>query len=130
MSQEGETCLKEITKVVSHCIELRNKELEKLLFINPLHLVLPDLTSENALSGYMLIVSDNGTTAKLVNHILLIFKGSLYEMHSRKVAPSIFCIINTIKQIRDIEYQIAKKSGKLTLHFNKSDLLNLQAVNP
>ena len=70
--------------------------------------VIPDLTSENALSGYMPIISDNGTTTKLINHILLIFKRSLYEMRSRKVAPSIFYIINTIKQIRDIEYQIAK----------------------
>ena len=92
--------------------------------------VLPDLTLENALLGYMPIISDNGTTAKLVNHILLIFKRSLYEMRSRKVAPSIFYIMNKIKQIRNIEYQIAKKSDKLTLHFNKWDLLNLQVVNP
>ena len=27
-----------------------------------------------------------------------------------------------IKQIRDIEYEIAKKSDKLTLHFNKWDI--------
>ena len=74
-------------------------------------------------------IFDNGTTAKLVNHILLIFKRSLYEMRSRKVAPSIFYIINKIKQIRDIEYQIAKKSDKLTLHFDKWVLLNWQAVN-
>ena len=92
--------------------------------------VLPDLTLENALLGYIPIISDNGTTAKTVNHILLIFKRSLYEMRSRKVAPSIFYIMNKIKQIRDIEYQIAKKSDKLTLHFNKWDLLNLQVVNP
>ena len=76
--------------------------------------VLPDLTLENALLGYIPIISDNGTTAKLVNHILLIFKRSLYEMRSRKVAPSIFYIMNQIKQIRNIEYQIAKKSDKLT----------------
>ena len=92
-------------------------------------LVLPDLTLENAFLTYMPIISDNGTTAELVNHILLIFKRSLYEMRSRKVAPSIFYIINKIKQIRDIEYHIVKKSDKLTLHFNKWDLLK-QAVNP
>ena len=92
--------------------------------------VLPALTLENALLGYMPIISDNGTTAELLNHILLIFKRSLCEMRSRKVAPSIFYIMNKIKQIRDIEYQIAKKSDKLTLHFNKWDLLNLQVVNP
>ena len=85
---------------------------------------------ENALLGCMPIISDNGTTAKLVNHILLILKRSLYEMRSRKVAPSIFYIMNKIKQIRDTEYQIAKKSDKLTFHFNKWDLLNLQVVNP
>ena len=93
-------------------------------------LVLPDLTLENALLGYMPIISHNGTTAKLVNHILLIFKRNLYEMRSRNVAPSIFYIINKIKQIRDIEYQIAKKSDKLDFHLNKWDLLNPQAVNP
>ena len=86
--------------------------------------VLPDLTLENALLDYMPTISDNGTTTKLVNHILLIVKRSLYEMRSRKVAASIFYIMNKIKQIRDIEYQIAKKSEKLTLHFNKWDLLN------
>ena len=61
--------------------------------------VLPDLTLENALLGYMPIISDNRTTAKLVNHVLLIFKRSLYELRSRKVAPSIFYIMNKIKQI-------------------------------
>ena len=55
--------------------------------------VLPDLTLENAILGCMPIISDNGTTAKLVNHILLIFKRS-YRMRSRKVAPSIFYIMN------------------------------------
>ena len=91
-------------------------------------LVLPDLTLENALLGYMSIISDNGATAKLVNHILLTFKRIPYEMRSRKVALSIFYIINKIKQIRDIEYQTAKTSDKLTLHFNKWELLNLQVV--
>ena len=96
-------------------------EFDKLRQENPFYL--------SALLDYMPITSDNGTTAKLVNHILLIFKRSLYEMRSRKVAPSIFCIINKIEQIRDIEYQIAKKSDKLTHHINKWDLLNRQAVN-
>ena len=45
-------------------------------------LLLQDLTLENALLGYMPIISDNGATAKLVNHILLIFKKSLHEMRS------------------------------------------------
>ena len=103
------------------------KKLQRWLTLS---LVLPYLTLENALLGYMPIISDNGTTAKLAHHILLIFKRSLYEMRSKKVAPSVFYIINKIKQIRDIEYQIAKKSDKLTLHFNKWDLLNRQAVNP
>ena len=34
MSQEDETCLKEIARFVSHCMELRDKELDKLLCIN------------------------------------------------------------------------------------------------
>ena len=91
------------------------KELQRWLTLS---FVLPNLTLENALLSYMTIISDNGTTAKLVNHILLIFKRSLYEMRSRKVAPSIFYIMNKIKQVRDIAYQIAKTSDKLTLHFN------------
>ena len=57
----------------------------------------------------MPIISDNGATGK-PNSIH--FKISIYEMHSRKVPPSIFYIINKIKQTRDIEYQIAKKSDK------------------
>ena len=34
MSQEDETCLKEIARFVPHCMELRDKELDKLLCIN------------------------------------------------------------------------------------------------
>ena len=33
MSQEDETCLNEIARFVSHCMELRDKELDKLLCI-------------------------------------------------------------------------------------------------
>ena len=41
MSQENETCLKEIATFVSHCMELRDKELDKLLCIYQLFLVDP-----------------------------------------------------------------------------------------
>ena len=34
ISQEDQTCLKEIARFVSHCMELRDKELDKLLCIN------------------------------------------------------------------------------------------------
>ena len=34
MSQEDQTCSKEIATFVYHCMELRDKELDKLLFIN------------------------------------------------------------------------------------------------
>ena len=93
-------------------------------------IVLPDLTLENALLGYMPIISDNGTTAKMVNHILLILREVCMKCVQGKLPHQFFYTMNKIKQIRDIEYQIAKKSDKLTLHFNKWDLLNLQVVNP
>ena len=93
-------------------------------------IVLPDLTLENALLGYMPIISDNGTTAKMVNHILLILREVYMKCIQGKLPHQFFYTMNKIKQIRDIEYRIAKKSDKLTLHFNKWDLLNLQVVNP
>ena len=60
---------------------------------------------------------------KLINHIFLIFKQSLYELRKQNVRPSIFYICNRIKQIRNIEYIIAKDASKLNFHYKKWDIL-------
>ena len=62
------------------------------------HLILPELDLKNALLGYTQSSCKNRITVKLINHIILIFKRSLYEMRSCKVSPSIFYIVNRIRK--------------------------------
>ena len=86
------------------------------------HLILPELDLKNALLGYKQPTCENRIRVKLTNHIILIFKRSLYEMRSCKVSPLIFYIVNTKRNIMDIEYQIAKSTDKLSFHFKNGRL--------
>ena len=85
-------------------------------------LVLPELTLKNALLGQTFNCTKSRAVGNLINHILLILKRSLYEMRSRQVTPSVSYIVNRIRQIMYKEYQIAKNSDKLALHFKKWDI--------
>ena len=91
-------------------------------------LALPKLNLKNALLVYIPESSENTHITLLINHILLIFKQSLFEMKSRNKPPSEFYIINRIKKTMQIEYQIAKSSNKISSHFKKWDrIINLLA---
>ena len=79
-------------------------------FLRP-SLSLPELNLKNALLGYVPSVNTSENrrrTVTLINHIILIFKRSLYEMGSSRPCPSVSYIINRIKQIKEIGYQVAQ----------------------
>ena len=85
-------------------------------------LELPELNLKNAFFGYVPVTtssSNNKQVDKLINHIILIFKRSLYEMRSSRTSPSVLYVARRVKQIMEIEYQIAQTNCKLSLHFDK-----------
>ena len=94
-------------------------------FLRP-SLCLLELNLKNAFSGYVPSVntSESRQTVTLINHIILIFKRSLYEMRSSRPCPSVFYIINRIKQIKEIEYKIAQFNDKLSFHLEKWEPLS------
>ena len=53
----------------------------------------------------------------LTNHILLIFKRSLYEARGGNIKPNIHFIKAKIMQTERIEFFIAKQNNKLDLHY-------------
>ena len=94
-------------------------------FLRP-SLSLPELNLKNALLGYVSSVNipERRQTVTLINHIILIFKRSLYEMRSSRPCPSVFYVINRIKQIKEIEYKIAQVNDKLGFHLEKWEPLS------
>ena len=79
---------------------------------------LPNLDPQNALLGFPMSKSD---LSLLTNHILLIFKRSLYEARGRNIRPNIHFIKARIMQTERIEFFIAKQNNKLDLHCKKWD---------
>ena len=89
---------------------------------------LSELDLKNALLAYIPESSENTHITLFINHILLIFKRSLFEMKSCNKPPSEFYIIDIIKKTMQIEFQIAKSSNKISSHFIKWDrIINLLA---
>ena len=80
---------------------------------------LPDLTPESALLGLNTVLDNNKYTNTLINHLILIFKKSLYEMRLRPIPSSVHYIKIRIAQIKKIEFQIAHYNNKLDFHFKK-----------
>ena len=91
-------------------------------FLRP-SLSLPELNLKNVLLGYVPSVNtpESRQTVTLINHIILIFKRSLYEMRSSRPCTSVFYIINRIKKI---EYKIAQVNDKLSFHLEKWEPLS------
>ena len=79
---------------------------------------LPNLYPQNALLGFPMSKSD---LSLLANHILLIFKRSLYETRARNIRPYIHFIKARIIQTERIEFFIAKQNNTLDLHYKKWD---------
>ena len=73
---------------------------------------LPNLNRQNAILGFPMSKSD--LSSLLVNHILLIFKRSLYEARGRNIRPNIYFIKARIMQLTErIEFFIAKQITNL-----------------
>ena len=57
-------------------------------------------------------------------HILLIFKRCLFQLRSASSTPSILYIVQEIKKIMQVEFEIAQNNDKLSFHFKKWDPIN------
>ena len=79
--------------------------------INALFIFLPDGTT-------------NRLTRDLINHVLLIFKRYLFQLGSASSTPSIFYIVQKIKKIMQVEFEIAQNNVKRSFHFRKWDPIN------
>ena len=79
---------------------------------------LSNLVPQNALLGFPMSKSD---LSLLTNHILLIFKRSLYEAKGRNIRPNIYFIKARITQTERTEFFIAKQNNKLDIHYKKWD---------
>ena len=100
------------------------KNLER--FLRP-SLSLPELNLKNVILGYVVSVNspENRRTVTLINHMILIFERVLYEMRSSRPYPSVFYIINRIKEIKEIKYQVAQVDDKLSFHLEKWEPLSI-----
>ena len=63
---------------------------------------LPDLTLEIALPGLNTALDNNKSVNTLINHLMLIFKKSLYEMRLRSIPSSVHYIKIKIAQMKKI----------------------------
>ena len=85
---------------------------------------LPNLTPESALLGITTPANNDSFITILMNHLLLIFKKSVYEMLFRSTPPSVHYIKARVNQIKKIEYMIANDSYKLEFHFKKWEIIS------
>ena len=81
---------------------------------------LPDLNPQNALID----VCNNHLDKRMIlmNHLILIFKKSLFEIRNRNLSPTIHFIKCRVKNIMKTEYKIAQYN-KLDFHFKKWGVL-------
>ena len=84
----------------------------------------PNLTPESALLGITTPVNNDGFLTILINHLLLIFKRSVYEMRFTSTPPSVCYIKARVKHINKIKYIIAKDSCNLEFHFKKWEIIS------
>ena len=77
---------------------------------------IPELTSKiSVLEKYPY----HGATDVLINHIILMFKKFLYTRRKSTTQVAFVAIKHYMAYIQKIEQTIARKNGKLTLHFRK-----------
>ena len=77
---------------------------------------IPELTSEMVILGKC---PYQGATDILINHIILMFKKLLYTRRKSTTQVAFVASKNYIAYTQKIEQTIARKKGKLTLHFKK-----------
>ena len=74
--------------------------------------------SESLFTWHMQLV-DETDDIKLINHILLTFKHSLYNCRDALTLPNFFYERERLKQAQKIEYKIAKDRNAPDLHLKK-----------
>ena len=79
---------------------------------------IPELTSKIVILGKCLCQS---ATDILINHIILMFKKFLYARRISTTQVAFVALKHYIPYTQKIEQTIARKNGKLTLHFKKWD---------
>ena len=80
---------------------------------------LPPVTPQNAILGIVEDESHETDDIKLINHILLTFKHSLYNCRDALTLPNFFYVRERLKQAQKIEYKIAKDRNAPDLHLKK-----------
>ena len=75
---------------------------------------IPELTSKIAI-----LYPCQGATDILINHLILIFKKFLYTHRKPTRQVAFVALKHNIAYTQKIEQTIARKNGKLTLHFKK-----------
>ena len=66
---------------------------------------LPPLTPQNAILGMVEDESHETDDIKLISHILLTFKQSLYSRRDALTPPNFFYVRERLKQVQKIEYK-------------------------
>ena len=81
----------------------------------------PDLNPQNAL----ICLCNNHLDKRMIlmNHLILIFKKSLFEIRNRNLSSTIHYIKCRVKNIMKTEYKIAQYNNKSDIHFKKWDVL-------
>ena len=77
---------------------------------------IPELTSKIVILGKC---PCQGATDILINHIIFMFKKFLYTHRESTTQVALVALKHYIAYTQKIEQTIARKNGKLTLHFKK-----------
>ena len=83
-------------------------------------LLLPKLKPELALLGKWNL---NKNEKVLINRIVLLFKRFIFDNRSNRHKIHILALLNYFKTVEKVEQKIAYQKDKLTLHFEKWDLI-------
>ena len=62
----------------------------------------------------------NNRNNTLINHLMLIFKKTMYDMRTSTFAPSIYVLKKRVAKTMKIEYAVAQESNKLNYYWKKN----------
>ena len=79
---------------------------------------LPSLTLQNAILGIAEDESYKTEDIKLINHILLTSKHSLYNRRDAPIPPNFFYVREILNLLQKIEYKIAEDRNTLGLYLS------------
>ena len=84
---------------------------------------LPELSLQNALLGVIETGNDSNMSNTLINHLMLIFKKTLYDMRTSTFSPSIYVLKKRAAKTMKLEYAVVQESNKLNYHWKKWELV-------